>query len=117
MSGASGRTSNGIYKIFYNDSHCIERQRFTIMHEIGHIELGHKESSAFAEMCANYYAAYSLAPSPLIGLFKCEDYIDVSIRFNISYECAIYAFDRFERRSNMPYKLKPYEMKLNGLFQ
>ena len=32
-----------------------ERQDFTIMHEIGHIRMGHKVDSMLAEMIANYY--------------------------------------------------------------
>ena len=54
-SGTSGRTRKGVYRIFYDDLDCEYRQRFTIMHEIGHIQLGHKEDSPYAEKCANYY--------------------------------------------------------------
>ena len=43
-SGTSGRTKKGVFRIFYDDSHCEYRQRFTIMHEIGHI-LGLNDSS------------------------------------------------------------------------
>lgn len=115
-SGTSGRTKKGVFRIFYDDSDCEYRQRFTIMHEIGHIELGHKEDSTYAEKCANYYATYSLAPSPMIVRLGCEDFIDISIRFNVSDESAMYAFDRFTRWANIPCGLKPYEEKLNKLF-
>ena len=115
-SGTSGKTKNGVFRIFYDDLDSKYRQRFTIMHEIGHIELGHKEDSVYAEKCANYYASYSLAPSPMIGRLGCEDFMDISARFSVSYESAIYAFDRFTRWANIPYGLRPYEEKLNKLF-
>ena len=117
MAGTCVRTKDGYYKIFYDDSDVETRQRFTIMHEIGHIVLGHKESSAFAEKCANYYASYSLSPTPLIGVFDCEDFIDVSTCFNISYESAIYAFNRYMKWLQMPNDLKPYEIKLKSFFE
>ena len=115
-SGTSGRTKKGEYRIFYDDSNSENRQRFTIMHELGHIALGHKEDSAYAEKSANYYATYSLAPSPMIGRLKCEDFIDTSVRFDLSVESALYAFDRYERWASVPGGLKPYEQKLNKLF-
>ena len=117
MVGTFVRTKEGIYKIFYDDSDVQVRQRFTIMHEIGHIVLGHKENSSFAEKCANYYASYSLSPTPLIGVYDCEDFIDVSTRFNISYESAIYAFNRYMKWLQMPNDLKPYEIKLKSFFE
>ena len=44
----------------------IDNFAFTIMHEIGHIDMGHKHGSQLAEVIANHYAGYALAPSPLI---------------------------------------------------
>lgn len=36
------QSRNGKFVIYYNDEECtIQRQRFTIMHEIGHIVLEH----------------------------------------------------------------------------
>lgn len=111
MFGASGRTLKGAYKIFYDDSNCEARQRFTVMHEIGHIHLQHKEDSMYAEKCANYFASYALAPSPMINRYGCGDYLDVALRFNISEESAIYAFDRGMRWASLHYNLKPYKLK------
>ena len=37
-------------------------------------------------------------------------------KFNVSDESSIYAFDRFLRWANLPGGLKPYEQKLNELF-
>lgn len=74
--------------ICYDDEQCVERQRFTVMHEIGHIDMGHKHGSQLAEAMANHYAGYALAPSPLIQKYNCEDFDDISAVFNISVECA-----------------------------
>lgn len=117
IAGASGRIKNGIYRIFYDDSNGENRQKFTIMHEIGHIELGHKEDSCYAEKCANYYATYALAPSHMIGRLGCEDFIDISMRFNVSEQCATFAFDRYIRWKNHYRGLKPHEVKMNNLFK
>ncbi len=107
----------GNYLIFYNDFVIKARQRFTIMHEIGHIILGHKESSQYAEKCANYFAAYALAPTPMIGRLNCEDYIDVAKRFDVSKECADISFARYLRWANLPIAKKPYEKDLENLFR
>ena len=115
-SGTSGRTRTGRYKIFYDDTNCETRQRFTIMHEIGHILLVHKEDSEYAEKCANYFASYSLAPTLMIDRLGCEDFIDIAIRFNISDESALYAFDRFVRWVKYTRRLKSHEIKLEKLF-
>ena len=40
---------DGVRVICYNDNDIIERQRFTIMHEIGHIVMKHKQDSELAE--------------------------------------------------------------------
>lgn len=115
--GTSGRTKNGTYRIFYDDYNVLTRQRFTIMHEIGHIRLGHKEDSQYAEKCANYFATYSLAPSPAMSLLNCEDFVDVSLKFGISDESAIYSFDRYCRWFNVTNDLKPYEERLIELLE
>lgn len=107
----------GVFYIFYDDSHTRERQGFTIMHEIGHIQLGHKEDSYYAEKCANYFAAYALAPSPLIGIMRCEDFLDVATIFGLSPQSGQYSFDRYIRWISIPGKLKPYEERLMTFFR
>lgn len=118
QSGISLRKGNGgNYRIYYDDSHPGVRQRFTIMHEIGHIVLDHKESSEYAEKCANYFAAYALAPTPMIGIFNCEDYIDVAKRFVVSRESADISFARYMRWLKLPIGLKSYEKDLIVFFK
>ncbi len=104
------------YVIYYNDNRVIEYQRFTIMHEIGHILLGHKEESELARMEANYFAAYALAPSPLIHLFSCEDFIDLISIFKISRQCAEICFGRYLNWQEYSGNLKKHELDLLNLF-
>lgn len=105
------------FVVCYDDSKTYERIRFTLMHEIGHIDMGHREESELARKIADYYAGYALAPSPIIGLMKCEDYIDIANRFNVFLICADICFQRFLNWLNIPTELKQYEKTLIGLFQ
>ena len=102
--------------ICYNDRIGISRIKFTIMHEIGHIIMGHREESDLARKIADYFAAYALAPSPLIFQLKCEDYITLSDIFAISLECADYSFQRYNNWLNYGGNLKDYEIELISLF-
>lgn len=85
------------YVIFYDDSKCIQRQKFTIMHELGHIYLGHKEESELAKECANYFAAYALAPTPLIWYYKCKSECDVQYTFDITDTPASIRFSAYKK--------------------
>ena len=106
----------GTFVICYDDNISYSRIRFTIMHEIGHIMLGHREESVLAKRMADYYAAYSLAPSPLIRKFKCEDYLDISNTFDVSQECAYCCFCRYYKWLHQGGNNKPYENELLDLF-
>lgn len=97
VSGCCCRDNNGVYHIVFNENETIGRQRFTIMHEIGHILLGHKEKSDLAEQEANCFASYALAPSPLIAKYCCDDYIDIANRFDVTLECAINIVPRYRK--------------------
>ena len=104
------------FVICYDDSITYVRRRFTLMHEIGHIFLGHKEESELAKRMADYFAAYALAPSPLIGNFKCEDYMDVANKFSVSQGSALICFQRYVNWVQYGGHLKPYEIELLDLF-
>ena len=105
------------FVICYDDSKGRERIRFTLMHEIGHIDMGHREESELARKAADYYAAYALAPSPIIGLKECEDCMDVARVFKVSQTCADICYQRFVNWKRIPAELKPYERALLGLFR
>ena len=104
-----------IYVIFYDDSQSKHRQKFTIMHEICHIKMRHKEASDLAEHIANHFAAYALAPTPLIHLYQCEDVFDVEWKFQISRKCAEYRFQSYQTWEE--YQIcKVYENTLLNIF-
>lgn len=106
------------YVIIYEDRVSLQRQRFSIMHEIGHILLGHKQESDLARIQANYFAAYALAPSPLIHLYDIEDYIELAEIFNISRECAMLCASRYNNWLQYGSKnFLPYENRLIKLFE
>ena len=105
------------YVIIYDDKPSLQRQRFSIMHEIGHILLGHKQESDLARIQANYFAAYALAPSPLIHLYDIEDYVELAEVFNISHECAMLCASRYNNWLQYgDKKFLPYEEELIKLF-
>lgn len=101
--------------ICFDDSQPICRQRFTIMHEIGHIDMGHKHGSQLAETIANHYAGYALAPSPLIKKFNCEDFGDITSVFCVSDECAYWRFNSYQNWLKYQIK-KKYEKDLLSFF-
>lgn len=83
--------------IYYNDNKPIERIRFTILHEIGHYILNHKQQSCLAEAEANFFAKYLIAPPILIHRINPSDYMEIASIFKISEECAWYAFDYYQK--------------------
>ncbi len=104
------------YIICYDDSHSQTRIRFTMMHEIGHIVLGHKQESKLANKIADFFAGYFLAPSPLISLYECKNSKEVADQFDISQDCADICFRRFQNWKEVTKSLKQYELKLLDLF-
>lgn len=48
--------------VFYNDSAAVNRMRFTLMHELGHIVLRHQNCSKQSETEANFFATNMLLP-------------------------------------------------------
>lgn len=104
------------YFIIYNKP--LRRIRFTLMHELGHIDLGHRGGGDLAEREADAYAGYALAPSPLITQYASEEIPELMAAFWISKDCA-------EVRSSvyMNWKwyggryLKEYEIRLVNLFK
>ncbi|MBP5417508.1 MAG: ImmA/IrrE family metallo-endopeptidase [Clostridiales bacterium] len=103
--------------IYFDETQPIERIRFTLMHEVGHIVLGHKEESDLAKKMADYFAAYSLAPFPIILKFHCEDYLEVASIFGISSECAYYTFNRYRKWYEFGGRTKDHEKTLIALFE
>lgn len=108
------------YVIYYNDEGISERrQRFTIMHEIGHIVLEHNEDTIYeiAESEANFFARNALAPIPILLTNNLVDVYDIYETFNVSFECAEITFNALSKRIRYGHiELKDYEQKLLDLF-
>lgn len=111
------------YNIYYNDSLGIVQSRiyFTILHEIGHIRLGHLDydtdkTDIIKESEANFYAGYIIAPPPLVGRFSCRSPRELGRRFNTSSEAADYAYDRYLKWLSCGRYYKDYEIHLLELF-
>lgn len=103
--------------IFYNDAMPTERIRFTIMHELAHIELEHTEGSELAEAEANFFAKYALAPPPLVHYVKPDDYLELSKYFELSKELAFYSMKFYNKwlKYGSSYYLD-YEVTMINLF-
>ena len=81
--------------IYYNDKKKPGRIRFTILHEIGHYVLGHKQASDLAEAEANFFAKYLIAPPVLVDKINPSDYLDIASVFKVTNNCAWNAFDYY----------------------
>lgn len=71
--------------IFYNDEFPNkERQRFTLMHEVGHIILKHEGDSSDNEKEADLFASNILAPRSIIWHLHFNSVKDICTTFNVS---------------------------------
>ena len=108
--------------IYYNDQIQYDRMNMTILHEIGHIALGHKinfESSLFEkEQCeaeANFFAKYAAAPPPLVHRILPKSPEDIMYAFKISFEASFNAYNyylKWLRNYEKEGEYKDYENKL-----
>lgn len=111
------------YNIYYNDAigTMLSRIQFTIMHEVGHIRLGHLDDDSdkdedTMESEANFYAAYSIAPPPMINQYHCTSADDLCRYFNTSDEMSGYAYERYLKWLKCGIYYKDYEIHLMSLF-
>lgn len=88
--------------IYYNDKKSLRRIRFSLMHELGHIEL-----KTDSETEANLFSSNILCPSIALHFAKLNNIREISNLFNISLECAKYAKDFYEK---WLYSVKTYGM-------
>ncbi len=91
------------YEIFYDDSMPAERIKFTIMHEIAHITLEHKDHNSVNEAEANFFTKTALAPLGLIYLLKLKNSDEVAETFGISREFAVNTVHYFNNSMKYPY--------------
>lgn len=84
-------------EIYYNDQILQKRVRFSLMHELGHILLNHKDNRSEAEEReANFFATNILAPRLIIHHSGCKNPQDVMKKFELSEEAAGYAFSDYK---------------------
>ena len=81
--------------IAYNDRKSKTRIRFSLMHELGHHVLKHKNDTPRNESEANYFASNILAPRIAIYYAKLKTVNEVANLFDISSSAAYYAAQDF----------------------
>lgn len=100
-------------KIYYNDSFpYICRQRFTLMHEVGHILLKHVGDTKENDDETNYFASHFLAPRILTHKYKCHDAIQIHDKFGLSYQAsnrALMSYKEWFRNISYSTTRKPTE--------
>ncbi|MDO4596110.1 MAG: ImmA/IrrE family metallo-endopeptidase [Coriobacteriaceae bacterium] len=104
-----------LHFIFYNDKMNQGRIRFTILHEIGHIVLGHMQESDVAEAEANFFAKYAIAPPMLVYHIRPNDYTEIEDTFDLSRECALNAWSYYCKWTRIT-GFTDYEQELESLF-
>jgi len=116
-----GNDRNGVWHIYYNDKiQSAGRIRQTIMHEIAHYWLGHTgspEQEEQEEAEAKFFAAYALAPIPIvISICDINNSDDIRETFQISEKAAIYVARRIHNRRSYGGTIKDYEIRLLKMF-
>lgn len=64
------------------------RVRFTKLHELGHVIRGHLQDSETAEIEANFFARYAIAPPVLVEKLGLTTVEEIAQQFGTSIECA-----------------------------
>lgn len=98
----SWNTASKPVALFYNSKMPSLRLKFTIMHELGHACLWHRQDSELAEIEANTFAATALCPLPLIECYGVEDAQTLAHVFEISAECAERRITQFWKWQQLP---------------
>lgn len=76
-------------KIYYNDAFPhIRRQRFTLMHEVGHILLEHVGDTKENDDEADEFASHILAPRILIHKYNCRSADQIYELFGLSHKAS-----------------------------
>lgn len=95
------------YIIYYNDTLDKNRIKFTIWHEIAHIQLGHLEmdcqkSNSRIEEEANHFAAYVMAPLAFIHNLGLNDPMEIAEVCEISLDCACHVYKHYVKAFQFP---------------
>lgn len=109
---------DGTATIYYNDDMPYTRVNFTLLHEIAHIMLRHREHSELAEKEANFGAAYIAAPPVVLSLFNPQTPLEVESLCQVSRQTSRHSFNRYRswRRIKQHHPMTNYELMLYKLF-
>lgn len=115
---------NGALKIIaYNETKPVVRIRFSLMHELGHHILEHKNDSPENEREANYFASNILAPRLAMYYTKSRLSEEIAGIFNISVQAAFYAVadfnewaDEVQRSGMLPHDRALYRQFYNSSY-
>lgn len=114
------KLKSGLNVILYDDyESCEERKHWGIVHEVGHIYLGHNSDEKIEEIEAHFFTAQITMPEiALLYAYKCQGKLtaeDIHCNFNASLESAnrrihtlthkIKSFNRYDKI--LLEKLKP----------
>lgn len=110
--GLHWRYDNQFY-IAYNDLRINTRIRFTIAHEIGHIVLGHTETTDENESEADFFARNLLVPPCVLLEKKIDTEEDIMLTFNVSLSVATHSLNVLNSRLMYGHrKFEGYEIAL-----
>lgn len=105
------------YNIMIERGNTEQRQRFSFMHEIGHMMLGHLDyeyDRNLAEMEANFFAGYALAPDVQIAdSFKLVTATQIADTFNVSSQCASITYNRYRHRLSIMRPWDDYDCRIH----
>ena len=85
------------HTIYYNAAVSYGRIRFSLMHELGHILLGHNTSSPEDETDADTLASNLLAPPIIIHYTHCKTHTEIARRFEVTNKTALYMYQDYLR--------------------
>lgn len=106
------------YQIHLNGVKPSLRQRFTLMHEISHVWLGHLHNDGLVEHHqqeaeANFFASYLLAPDQLVLAWVPELTVEgIAEKFQVSREAARLIHGRVLRMLNTGARRRDYDRRI-----
>lgn len=103
-------TEKSLKIIAFNDSVSLGRIRFSLMHELGHIMLGHTGQEPDCEFEANLFASNILAPRVMIQRLGCQNSADVQKTFGMSAAAANIAWIDFMKFNKQDYQKEDIEL-------
>lgn len=109
---------NDTYLILYDENVTVQRLRFSMAHEIGHVLLNHKDDSNVEETEANCFASHLLIPDCILYSAMHKNYkydlVATHNSFGVSWDVAnyklkkLYKFDQFYYNDNEKLLLDKY---------